>query len=282
MSTQQHIPLPFSVYCESGYGQLIGAHAHEQAMEIIELTRGKATVYIGTARFEANAGDFFFVPAAMVHRLFAQEKCDVRGLVFDVSILQENMIMFDTEVLYMFYIQSKNRISGFSPEHPIYPLLCRYMDDSFEEFSAKDVCYLLPIRANIYLMMTALLRHYCGTKNDQDRMIYHNVLRMRPVMEYIDAHYTGKIYVEALAGMLNVSPDYFTRMFRESIGKTPIDYINDLRVNRAMALLAGTGDTMAQIAEQIGFCNPNYFHKIFKQYMDMSPLSYRKMNRETE
>jgi YesN/AraC family two-component response regulator len=43
-----------------------------------------------------------------------------------------------------------------------------------------------------------------------------------------------------------------------------------------MQLLVGTDDSMADIAAKIGFCNVNYFHKIFKQYMDVSPLAYRK------
>ena len=76
--------------------------------------------------------------------------------------------------------------------------------------------------------------------------------------------------------MINVSPDYFTKMFKESIGKTPIDYINGMRVNAAMELLCNTEMSMTEIADTIGFCNPNYFHKIFKQYMETSPLAYRK------
>ena len=79
--------------------------------------------------------------------------------------------------------------------------------------------------------------------------------------------------------MISVSPDYFTKMFKDSIGKTPIEYINGLRVNYSMCLLSMTDMSMAEIADDIGFCNPNYFHKIFKQYMGVSPLQYRKGTR---
>jgi two-component system response regulator YesN len=82
--------------------------------------------------------------------------------------------------------------------------------------------------------------------------------------------------VEKLSDMINVSPDYFTKMFKTSIGKTPIEYINGLRVNKAMELLYSTKKSMAEIADEIGFCNPNYFHKIFKQDINESPLAYRK------
>ena len=268
--------IPFSVYAESGEGCLIPAHKHSDSMEIVQVLDGKLTFYVGTERFEAETGDFVFIPADMTHRMESEAHVSLRGLVFESFILEENMAHFDTEILYMFHIQSRNRIAPLGKTHPIYPILKQYMAESYEEFEAKDVCYKLPIRANIYLMMTAYLRHYCGSKDESERIVYHNVLRLRPVMEYIEENYKEKIYIDDLAEKLMVSPDYFTRMFKESIGKTPIDYINGLRINRALELLENPRLSVAAVAEEIGFCNPNYFHKIFKQYMDVSPIAYRK------
>ena len=271
---------PFSMYKEKGESQLIKSRMNRDSMEIMEVTEGAVLVQIGTEFVCAEEGDFVYVPTGM---MFGVESVDgiasVRGMIFDASIIEANMENFDSEIFYMFYIQSKNKVTVFNKTHPIYDVLKRYMQDSAEEYSVKDVCYKLPIRANIYHIMTALLRFYCGTKNELDRMIYHNVLRLRPVMDHIFAHFKEKIYIEELAGMINVSPDYFTRMFKESIGKTPIDYINGLRVNHSMYLLTTGELSMAEIADNIGFCNPNYFHKIFKQYMGVSPLSYRKSHR---
>jgi YesN/AraC family two-component response regulator len=101
-------------------------------------------------------------------------------------------------------------------------------------------------------------------------------MRLRPVVDYIDEHFGEKIYIETLADMITVSPDYFTKMFKDSIGKTPVDYINGIRINKALELLSVSDVPVNEIAEMIGFSNPNYFHKIFKQYMDTSPLAYRK------
>ena len=268
--------MPFSMYVESGEGCLIGAHKQCDSMEIIQVLEGKVMISVGTERFEAEAGDFVFIPADLTHRVDSEGFANLRGLVFESSILEENMAHFDTEILYMFHVQSRNRIAPLGKTHPIYPILKQYMAESYEEFVAKDVCYKLPIRANIYLMMTAYLRHYCGSKDESERMVYHNVLRLRPVIEYVEEHYKEKIYIDDLAEKLMVSPDYFTRMFKESIGKTPIDYINGLRVNRALELLENPRLSVAAVAEEIGFCNPNYFHKIFKPYMDVSPVAYRK------
>ena len=268
---------PFSMYKESGEGRIINSRSHKTSMEIVEVTAGAVMVQIGTELVGAEEGDFLYIPPSMTFRVdAATETASVRGMIFDTSIIEENLENFDSEIFYMFYVQSKNKITVFGKEHPVNPTLKRFMQESDDEYSEKEICYKLPIRANIYHMMTALLRYYCGSKNELDRMIYHNVLRLRPVISYIDEHFKEKIYIEELSAMINVSPDYFTKMFKESIGKTPIDYINGMRVNSAMELLCGTEMSMTEIADAIGFCNPNYFHKIFKQYMETSPLAYRK------
>lgn len=273
----EDLKFPFKMYSIQGDG-IICTGFHERAMEIIEITSGKVLVQIGTEFAEAKAGDFLYVPPTMVFRVDAVDgEAGMRSMVFDSSIIEINMENFDTEIFYMFYVQSKNKIVVFGEGHPVHDTLSKYMQESYDEYVSKDVCYKLPIRANIYLMMTALLRYYCGSKNELDRMIYHNVMRLRPVITYIADHYKEKIYIETLSDMITVSPDYFTKMFKDSIGRTPIDYINGLRINRAMQMLATTETSVNDISDQLGFSNSNYFHKIFKQYMETSPAAYRKM-----
>ena len=268
---------PVSMYRESGDGRVVNSVCRDFEMEIIEIIDGSARVQVGTCFADVSRGDILCVPPSMMFRVDSVDgPASVRAMVFNMSILEENMDPFDAEIFYMFYVQAKNNIAVFDKRHPVHDVLAALIEESYLEYSEKDVCYKLPIRANIYLMMSALLRYYCGSKDEGDRMVYHNVLRMRPVIEYLSEHFTEKTYIDQLAGMINVSGDYFTKMFKDCIGKTPIDYINAMRVNLSMQLLCSTELSMADIADTVGFCNPNYFHKIFKQYIGTSPLAYRK------
>lgn len=268
---------PFEMYYLSGADTLVSPRFSETKMEIVEIAAGKVSIQIGTECIEAVVGDFVYIPQGLVYKASAEDGyAAIRGMIFDSSIIEANMVNYETEILYMFYVQAENKIKIFKEGHPIHGVLSRCMKESYEEYLSKDVCYKLPIRANIYLCMTSLLRHYCTAKNESERIVYHNVLRLRPVINYISEHYTEKIYVEKLADIIMVSADYFTKMFKDSIGKTPVDYINAIRINRSMQLLVDSDMSIADISEQIGFCNANYFHKIFKQYMGVSPLTYRK------
>ena len=154
----EDLKFPFKMYSVQGEG-IICAGFHERAMEIIEITLGNVLVQIGTEFAEAKAGDFLYVPPTMVFRVEAKEgEAGMRSMVFDSSIIEVNMENFDTEIFYMFYVQSKNKIVVFEEGHPVHDTLSQYMQESYDEYISKDVCYKLPIRANIYLMMTALLR----------------------------------------------------------------------------------------------------------------------------
>ena len=92
----------------------------------------------------------------------------------------------------MFYLQSQNTIAPFKNGYPVYSTLKRCMQYAYDEYVARDVSYRLLIKAEIYLMMSSLLRYYCGSKDEFARAVYHNVLRLRPVIEYISEHYCEK------------------------------------------------------------------------------------------
>ena len=264
------------LYSASGEG-IIDSGYHSDAHRIIQVTSGNVAVSVGTEVVEAAAGDFVYVPPTLVFRVEAVGMhASLRALAFDKRFVEDSMGSFENEIFYMFFVQSCSRIVTFTKDHPIYENIAYCMNEAYEEYMAKDVCYLLPVKAYIYLLSSAILRYYAGARNEMDRMIYHNVIRLRPIIEYITGNYAEKIYIETLADMVALSPDYFTKMFKDSIGKTPIDYINGVRVNHSLRLLTMTDTSINDIADELGFSNPNYFHKIFKAYMQTSPLAYRK------
>jgi len=268
---------PISMYVSSGTETLISPRPSGSQMEMLEISVGEVSVQIGTESVSMTRGDVLYVPTSTMLRVVSTGGyASLRGVSFSSEIFEDALENFDNEVLSMFYIQSRNSTMIFRADDPITAEISRYMETATDEFMSKDICYRLVIRSSVYLIIAAVLRSYSESRNERDRMIYHNVTRLIPVIDYIAEHFEEKIYVDRLAEIINVSNDYFIKMFKDSIGKTPIDYINGLRVNKAMQYLVETDMPMSDISDSIGFCNANYFHKIFKQYTDTSPLAYRK------
>ncbi len=95
-------------------------------------------------------------------------------------------------------------------------------------------------------------------------------------IQYINSHYFEEINLETLAGKIFVSPYYLSHLFRAEMGVTFSDYLNKIRISRAKELLM-EGRSVEDVAERTGFNDGNYFIKIFKKYVGLTPSKYRKM-----
>ena len=77
-----------------------------------------------------------------------------------------------------------------------------------------------------------------------------------------------------------LSPYYLSRQFRRVTGQSIVDYLNNRRIEAAQKLLETTELSISAIAEQTGFASAAHFRRVFREVMDISPLQYRKKNRE--
>ncbi|UOQ45636.1 response regulator [Halobacillus salinarum] len=95
--------------------------------------------------------------------------------------------------------------------------------------------------------------------------------------EYIQSYYTSEIKAHEVADVINISPNYFSSLFKQKTGKKFNEYVHDLRVNRSKILLAETPFKVSEIAEQVGYQEYKYFVKVFKNYTGMTPTKYRRL-----
>nr|WP_298060443.1 AraC family transcriptional regulator [uncultured Blautia sp.] len=85
--------------------------------------------------------------------------------------------------------------------------------------------------------------------------------------------------VGEVAGYVGVSSEHLCRCFRREFGVTPVEYLTRLKLQSAMRDLLSTGKSVEHIARDNGFSNGNYFGKVFRRYMGMSPGAYREQQR---
>jgi two-component system response regulator YesN len=80
--------------------------------------------------------------------------------------------------------------------------------------------------------------------------------------------------------MTNVSPAYFSSVFKKEIGSSFVQYLTNARLARAKELLVKTENKTYEIATAVGFTEPNYFSFCFKRYEGISPSQYRHQNKD--
>ncbi len=99
-------------------------------------------------------------------------------------------------------------------------------------------------------------------------------------LEYIKNNLDKPLNRDEVAGICNMSPGYFSRVFRDRTGFTFIHLLNKFRVEHACSLLEETALSVYEITFQSGFNDQSYFNKVFKKYRSRTPSEYRNNARE--
>ena len=99
---------------------------------------------------------------------------------------------------------------------------------------------------------------------------------VREAIRQMDTDCASVQGIEQLAEQSRVSFAHFTRCFREETGVSPMQYLQEARIRKAMTLLLNTGKSVEEIAAETGFSSGNYFGKVFRHHMGISPSAYRK------
>ncbi len=95
---------------------------------------------------------------------------------------------------------------------------------------------------------------------------------------YIQKHFRENIKVKDVADTIFLSEKYFCSLFRETLGCSFSQYLNDIRLKNACNMLVTATDTVTEIARESGFNSTKHFQRLFKEKYNITPLEYRKKN----
>ncbi len=102
-------------------------------------------------------------------------------------------------------------------------------------------------------------------------------LILRKAIDYLKEHYNEQVTLNEVARNIYVSTYYISRMFKKELGKNFVDYLNEIRIEKAKELLKDVQYKAYEIAEMVGIPDAHYFSKLFKKYVGVTPTEYREM-----
>jgi AraC family transcriptional regulator len=100
--------------------------------------------------------------------------------------------------------------------------------------------------------------------------------RLQRVLEYMQAHLDQELSLAALASIAQMSPYYFSRLFKQSTGLSPHQYLLRQRIERAKELLAGPRCRTAEVSDALGFPHQSHFTTTFHRWVGTTPRQYRQ------
>ncbi len=249
-------------------------HWHKE-WELIYIIEGSFTIHVEEERYTAGPGDVLLIRDGLLHGGTPTD-CVYECFVFDLHGLFRNLDAVKQYLRPIYRHKLLPRILYRSQKeapitHAAAQLMEAYRKEQFQELSAF---------AGISRLMTLILEGGCyvpGTQENTENT--HRIDQLKTVLEYIENHYRSPLSLDTLANVSGMNPKYFCRFFRSLTHQTPMDYVNDYRIEQASQLLLSTDASVTDIGLECGFNDSSYFVKVFRKYRGLTPNQYRKAGR---
>jgi AraC-like DNA-binding protein len=252
----------------------INWHYHRE-VELLLVERGELHVLVEDEQHHIGPGGIVLIGSNQLH-------CD-RSLTreLDYYVLQFDMDKFfdPTTMPYLRYFNETqhplSRLNYIFREQPgVRAEIAECVKRIFDEAAAKTIGYELAVNILLKRILLLLLR------NDNRRMLEEldsfDMQRLKPVFDYVEANLTGRIQVDKVCRLANMSYYYFVKFFKKTVGLSFTEYVNFRKIKWAERILLTEDRSIAEIGEMIGIPNMAHFYKMFKKYNDCSPKAYQK------
>ncbi len=207
---------------------VMSLHWHVE-FELIRILKGTLHLTIDEEKFDASAGMFIFVPAGVLHEGIPDD-CEYDCLVFDMNILMNK----NDSCCRMIRRITEHEVE---PQY-IYPEsdqeLHRIIWGMFDAVASRRPGYQMIVLGSLYQMIGTIFaeNHYHPAPEVYPRN-HRRILQLKQVLEFIESSYKMPLTLEEISHSVNMSPKYFCKFFQEMTHRTPIDYLNYYRIERA-------------------------------------------------
>lgn len=265
------LPIRFMKHDFSKTGEFFYPHWHEE-IEVLIVTQGVGCFTIGDTIYHVKAGEMVIIGSNLVHSTYMRNDGNSCFYKFFCNI--------DAPILGV--APFIRRTMGTARFHN--PIDCTsgpgklISDDIFslgKELASTQAGHECFVMARLYAIFGVIARYMAGGSEVRDGFEQSRTREfLRPIFEYIDAHYYDDISLEIIAGQAHMSVSHFCNVFKRSTGTTFINYLSLYRTGKAAQMLSGTA-SITEIAERCGFSSVNTLNRCFRNYYKCSPTQYR-------
>lgn len=250
-------------------------------MEIIYMLEGTGLVECDGKTYVVEAGDMILFHPETVHAIYTATNIPLRyeGLKFDVNKLYtENSYAPHLRIILESAKKCEEADICFRDEAIRGLQVKEIFEECRNELKNKDYGYDIIIHNKICFLLMHLIRIWRTRGFNTDKAASHltEADSIRAITAYIDAHAGEALKVEDLADMCNMSYSYFAKNFKQYYGRSCKEYIEFIRVNKAVDLLLFTNFDLSYISQETGFSDSSHLIKTFRKWKGVTPKQFKK------
>lgn len=125
----------------------------------------------------------------------------------------------------------------------------------------------------------SIIKKMVNINNGENNLYRSEILK---AVEYIERHCTEDIYLRDVANHVNISPNYFSMIFKKEMGVAFSEFLLNIRLEKSKVFLKKKGIKIYEAAFKAGFNNDQYFNRIFKQKYGVTPLAFKRQGEQLE
>ncbi len=211
-------------------------------------------------------GDICLTPTAAPVSVRLHDACEVMHLYLEPALMAQLMVEVAD-------IDGLELIPQFKLNDPLIYQIGIALKAKLEFSGLCDRLYT----ESMAMAISAHLIHYYSTRNLKTHHYSKGLsqIRLQQAMKYIHDHLAQNPSITEMAQMLHMSPYYFSRLFKQSTGLTPHQYLLKCRIEQAKQLLKTTNLSIATIATQVGFVDQSHLARHFKRQVGFLPSQFR-------
>lgn len=252
-------------------------HAHS-FFELVYVVSGSATHRLNGIERTISVGDYFIMDYEARHSYFkiSEEKFEIINCLFVSEFIDKtlkNKYSFG-EIVNNYMIRHNNSVVNISPTNIFFHdddgYIGMLLEHCIKEYQKKESGYFEIIRSKLIEIIILTMR-----KNANEQPACADEL-CNYIIKYTSENYLQKDILKQIGNHLFFSVSYLSRKFKENMGITFTDYLQKVRVEQSMCLLANTDRKVIDIAGLCGYSDMKSFNSVFKRLVGVTPKKFRQ------
>lgn len=227
--------------------------------------------------YPVQEGSILLILPGQVHSIeqYLDYKMEYINIIFKLEMLLAKQTDICNSRYFTPLLDGTLRLTThFTPGMPFYNEVAGCINAADEVCRTNPPAFQLVIKGQLFLLFSILISNCCETS--VSRKNQKSLEKMKRIIKYIETNYASKISIEEMADALDLSQSHFMKFFKNTMGTTFTEYLNDYRLTMASRLLISSEASILDIAAEVGFDNLSYFNRLFKKRFYVTPREYRK------